>query len=94
MGYPDRFLLLTRADGAVRLGRSHDDLSLAVVLKRAGISLSDNIRRAALFSASISAAVLLGGAVDLVLGPCLAVDFAVVVVVAARMFLQTTFRYS
>lgn len=57
MGYPDRFLLLTRADGAVRRGRSHDNLSLAVVLKRAGISLSDNVRRAALFSASIFVAV-------------------------------------
>lgn len=65
-GYPDRFLLLTRA---VRRGRSRDDLSFAVVLKRAGISLSDNIRRPALFSASIFVAGFFWEApIDLVLG--------------------------
>lgn len=94
MGYSDRFLLLTRADGAVRRGRSHDDLSLAVVLKRAGISLTQYPSRCPLFRVDLRRRFLLGDAIDLVLGPSLALDFAVVVVVAARMFLQTIFRYS
>lgn len=94
MGYPDRFLLLTRADGAVRRGRSRDDLSLAMVLKRAGISLRQYPSRCPLFRVDLRRRLLLGDAIDLVLGPSLAVDFAVVGVVAARMFLQTIFRYS
>lgn len=93
MGYSDRFLLLARADGAVRRGRSHDDLSLAVVLKRAGISLTQYPSRCPLFRVDLRRR-FLGDAIDLVLGPSLALDFAVVVVIAARMFLQTIFRYS
>jgi O-antigen/teichoic acid export membrane protein len=57
--------------------------------------LADNIRRAAILSAPIFAAVLFwGDRIDLVLGPSFAVDFAVVAVIAARTFLQTIFRYS
>jgi O-antigen/teichoic acid export membrane protein len=57
--------------------------------------LADNIRRAALLSAPIFAAVLFwGDRIDLVLGPSFAVDFAVVAVVAARVFLQNIFQRS
>lgn len=57
--------------------------------------LADNARRTALVSAPIFAAVLFwGNRIDLVLGPSFVVDFLVVALVAARIFLQTIFGYS
>ncbi|KRR09509.1 lipopolysaccharide biosynthesis protein [Bradyrhizobium valentinum] len=58
-------------------------------------SLADNARRTALLSAPVFAVVLFwGNRMDLVLGSSFVVEFLVVALVAARIFLQTIFGYS
>lgn len=57
--------------------------------------LAENVRRTALLSAPIFAIVVFwGNRIDLVLGPSFAVDFLVVALVAARIFVQTIFGNS
>jgi O-antigen/teichoic acid export membrane protein len=57
--------------------------------------LADNARRTALLSAPLFAVVFFwGNRIDLVLGPSFVVDFFVVALVAARIFLRTIFGHS
>jgi O-antigen/teichoic acid export membrane protein len=71
-----------------RLYRSNDLAAMEYLL-------AENVRRIALVSAPIFAAILFwGDRIDLVLGPTFAVDARVVALVAARIFLQTIFGYS